>query len=478
MKNVNKKPERGYILIGVLILTALSLIVASGMLASSSTNTKTRVLVNTQANNYYEVEATLNNVVAWLQTNSKSLVTAFNSANFNSNFDIGSPSLGDNEGEHFGVPTMVKIAGTNNSVMLTNNDFFGTPAFPSTSHIDSGASFNPITEFQNADLGSANARVILIWARETGGNYEPIFRVDVVTGNNPDRGVHAFSYVFSTLESSTVSLGFYGKTHLTTGTGNNCFSYLYTHNGVSWSKGAQRSNCPVASDNTITLKSQINGTAASLLDPGIVLSNPGGNVSGDQCEGPGCHSYVFDPVNTWDGYCAASNHGDLNVNPSVTLPTGGCWRDVSIPNNKTLTLTDTVNPYYFRTLSFSANNAKFDFGNIPPGQKVTIYMEKTGNDHMNGNEYYNPNNAPHQVEVIYIGTDTFKMNGNADFNAVVISPNADIDVQGNFNFYGGIFAKSIDVSGNALFNYDEGIGGTPVLSDMNFAVKKASQRYR
>ena len=184
MKPKRDSKEGGYVLIGVLIMTALTLLVTSGMLDFSASNAKTRAIVTTQAENYYEVEETLNRVVAWLQTNSKYLITAFNSANFSSNFDLGSPSTGANEGQHFSVPTMVKMAGTNDSVLLSNNSFFGVSAFPPTEHIDTSVSFDAVNEFSSANLGPANARVILIWARESDGNYEPIFRIDVVTASD------------------------------------------------------------------------------------------------------------------------------------------------------------------------------------------------------------------------------------------------------------------------------------------------------
>ena len=99
-----------------------------------------------------------------MQSNSKNIVTAFDSTNFDLNFSIGSPSVGDNEGVHFQVPTLVKMKGTNDSAMLSNNSFFGTSAFPTTTNIDTNASFDAVSEFQNADLGEANARIVLVWA--------------------------------------------------------------------------------------------------------------------------------------------------------------------------------------------------------------------------------------------------------------------------------------------------------------------------
>ena len=110
---------------------------------------------------------------------------------------------------------------------LCRIEFFGESSFPASTNIDTGAAFDAAAEFLNADLGNANARAVVMWARSTDGNFEPIFRVDAVTGNNPDRGVHSFTYVYSQLvaEPSTgpaTSVGFYTEDDtLRTKTGNN-----------------------------------------------------------------------------------------------------------------------------------------------------------------------------------------------------------------------------------------------------------------
>ncbi|MDC0357213.1 hypothetical protein OAO01_00225 [Oligoflexia bacterium] len=475
--------DGGYVLLGVVILLALSLLVSIGMLDSSATNAKTRSIVTTQSEYYYEVEETLNKVVGWLQINSKNIVNGFAAANFTNNFDLGSPTLGDNEGEHFSVPTMVKMKGTNDSVMLSNNSYFGTSAFPATTNIDTNAAFNALTEFQSADLGAANARIVLIWARETDGNYEPIFRIDVLTGNNPDRGVHSFSYVFSTLEASNGALQFYGRDFLTLNTPNNdCSSYQYTYDlpSASWNPGAPRSNCGVASDLAIGISSKVNGSAKSLINPGVSLNPPGGDISGSSCEGVGCHGYVLPVYGTFEDFCPVHN-GDLAIVADTTLPNGGCWRNVAIENKKTLFLADTTTPYIFKFVDFKTNFAHLSFGpggQIPPGSTVIVFAETINNDHMNGNQFYNALNAPHQVQFNYIGLNNLQFNGTAAFNALTTAPNASIDVNGNFNYYGGIWAKDLMVGGHAELFGDESVAGPPVLSDINFALKKTSQRFR
>ena len=481
-RSYTNRKEEGYVLVGILIVIALALLITTGMLSSSASQAKTRALVTTQANYYYEVESTLNSVVSWLQEHSQDMVGAFTEANFSNNFDLGSPSIGDNEGEHFEVPTLVKMKGTNDSVMLSNNTFFGEPAFPSVTSLASGQPFDAISEFQNADLGGANARVILVWARHTAGNYEPIFRIDVQTGNNPDRGVHSYSYAFSTLVTSDGSPGFYGRDWLNLQTPNNeCQSYAWTNSGGVWNRGAPRSNCSVNSDGTLSTAAKVFGTANSLLPNGITFNPPSGNASGGVCEGAGCHTLALPVVNTWAGYCP-THGGDLNISVDTTLPSGGCWRDVTIANKKTLTLSDTSTPYYFRNISYGGNQAEIVFGpTIPVDQKIRIYAEQfdaNGSNHLNGSKVVNSANAPHQVEFYYLGNSTLTLNGTVTMYGVIYAPNAQVDVLGNFNFYGGIMAKVLNVSGNAKLYYDEELGGNPVLTDMNYALRKTSQRYR
>lgn len=466
-------------MIVVLMITTLGLIVAAGMLESAASNARTRALVQTRSRYYYQVEETLNRTVAWLQDNSKYIVSAFEGTEFNANFDLGAPANGDNEGAFFGVPTMVKMKGTNDSPMLSNNNFFGTATFPGLTNIDDGTALNPVDAFAAADLGEANARVVLVWARETDGNFEPIFRIDVVTGNNPDRGVHSYSYVYSTLVSSSGGTGFYGEDSLNLNTPNNtCRSYQYTHDGANWNRGAPRANCPIASDGAIDISSQVEGTAKSLSDPGINFNPPGGEVSGDTCEGAGCHSYALPPGPAWDTSCPGGG-SDITVSSDTTLAAGGCYRDIAISNKKVLSLTDTTAPYYIRGIDFSGAQGNIDFGTIPPGEKVTVYVEVPNSNYtLNGNRVINSINAPHQVEIYYVGSTPLTLNGTSVMSATLFAPNAAVTVSGNFNFYGGILAKELLVNGHSTISYDENLGVVPVLSDLNFSLRKASQRYR
>lgn len=489
MENKNtagkSKQESGYMLVAVIFILTLSIMVTVGLMSATASHAKIRATVKIQADSYYKVEETLSKVSTWMQQNSKYLITPFTQANFNSNFDLGSPVNGDNEGVQFAVPTMLKMKGSNDSIMLSNNAFFGTSAFPTTTHLDTGASFNAISEFENADFGAANARVILVWARETAGNYEPIFRIDVVTGNNPDMGVHSFSYLYSTLDSNNGSaVGFYGKDGFSTQTSNNkCSSYQYTYASGAWIRGAVKSNCLIASDSAISIKSQISGNVLTNQDNGVTLVNPSGAVSGTTCASSGCHSYTPTVLSPWATTCA-SNQGDLTISsnttitPSGSVPAQNCWRDITVNSNKTLTFNSTTYEYHIRKL-WIKGNGNIAFPVVPDGSQIKIYVEEIVGDNLNGNMLVNTNNAPSTLKFFYTGTNALTFNGTASIHAFFDAPYADLTLNGNFNYYGGMTAKNLNMKGNASFFYDEANGGsTPVLSDMNFAIRKASQRYR
>jgi hypothetical protein len=125
-------------------------------------------------------------------------------------------------------------------------------------------------------------------------------------------------------------------------------------------------------------------------------------------------------------------------------------------------------------------SGRLAFPTLPPGQKITIYIEQwNSNNRLNGNQLVNTNNPPSALEIYYYGTNDFLFNGTADLNAVFIAPNANVDINGNFNYNGALYSKTLDVTGNARFNFDETLSpGTPEVTDIRFSLKKASQRYR
>ena len=477
--------QEGFMLISVIVLMALTLLVAAGMVNSKVTEAKIRATSNSQLDNYSKVEETMSKTVTWLQDNQRNIVGAFLSSNFTNNFDLTVPSIGANESANFSVPTLVKIKGTSNSVMLSNNSLFGTSAFPNTTNITTGVAFNAVSAFATADLGQANTRIVLVWARNSAGNYQPVFRVDTVTEDSPDRGIHSFTYVYSSLVSST-GAAFYTTTGpITLNTGNNsCASNNWTYSAGSWSSGAPRANCVIASDSNVSTNANING---NVLSKAVVnVNSPSGGVSGSICQNStSCHGLSLANFDSWATTCGASNQGNLTISANTTLTVAGnlasqkCWRDVTINSNRTLTLNTTTFPYHFRTLTLQNNsNSKIAFANVTSGQYITLNVESINGNSINGSQWSNANNSPSQIRLNITGSGSLTLNGTAIVRADLKAPLVAITLSGNFNFYGGIRAQSISATGNARLYADEALSGATSVTGLNFAQTKASQRYR
>ena len=480
----------GHIMLVVLVVMALGLMAGAGMLQWASGSLSARKVVESNAKNFYSVERTINAVTAWLQSNSKNIVTAFNAANFPNHFDLGDPVAGSNEGTAFAVPTMVKMKGTNNAVQLTNSTYFGSSAFPATTNIDTNAPFDAASAFQSANFGTGvNVRLLMVWALATDGHYQPIFRVDAVTGGSgPEHGVHGVNFIKSALVTSNGGVGYYAEYgDFQTGSPNNeCWSYQYSWNGAlsTWTRGAARSNCIISSQDDISLKSAIHGSVYTNKTGGIALN--GGSVSGAKCQGSGCVAYLLPANPDWTARCGAVAPRDVTVSTTPHQLTSGatladqCYRDISIPSNKTLNFATPNQPYYIRNLIPQNNsNSRITFSTFGPGNKYTLYVDNFANGSFNGNQFLATNLAPSQIEVNLTQDGTLTLNGTATINGVFIGrPNHTIRHNGNFPFYGAYRSGAVQVIGNAVLGYDEGLGGSPVLSDINFTLYKASQRYR
>lgn len=485
-----KNKDSGYAMVAILMVMALSLLFTMGMLESSATNAKTRALVTTQADQYYKVEEAINRVVGWLQANSQNLAGLIVSSNFETAFDIGAPEIGSNEGEFFEVPSLIKLNGSDQSAILSTNEHLGESAFPMSTNIATNASWDPVASFEGTDFGDANARLLMVWARSTSGAYEPIFRIDVMTGNHPDRGVHSYSHVYTKIvPGATNRGGFYGKFALTMGNSasTTCQSLRFTYSGGEWVKGGTSAGCFLASDATVTVAGTVAGTAGSLAQNGVVVvANKGSLVPGPECEGAGCHTFSLPTYDSWATACGST----LDITASSyggALP-AGCYRDLIV--NADFQLTDTSAPYRFRKIMFQGNSNELTFGAIPEGQKVEIYVEEIDSNNVRsqitGNRIMNKNNsgasgkfnAPHQLVIHYTGTKPIDFAGTSDIYAHLIAPTADITSTGNTDFYGGIEAQSIQITGNADYFYDENIDTINPVSDLSFELRKTSQRYR
>jgi len=240
----------------------------------------------------------------------------------------------------------------------------------------------------------------------------------------------------------------------------------------------------------VKLNSQIHGDALSTSgsNPAVnLLSN--GAVSGDICEGAGCHTHTLNAEPDWTTTCAGPSQGNLIISSNQDLASGPalgnqCWEVLTIQSGRTLTLTDTDNPYRFKTIYWEDSSSSIlTFPTLPADEKVTIYVDNFIPSEFTGVVLNNNNNAPRTLEINVTSTSSFKIKGSAEVRARIKARNADIELFENLTFHGAIESSQLLIKDNVVFNYDEGIGEgiippAPTLSDMTFSLKKASQRYR
>ena len=119
------------------------------------------------------------------------------------------------------------------------------------------------------------------------------------------------------------------------------------------------------------------------------------------------------------------------------------------------------------------------FTTVGPGHKYTLYVDDFAGGSLNGNQFIATNLAPNQVEINLTQSVSLSVNGTATLNGVVNCNSASTaSLLGTFTMYGAIRCNTISANGAATLGYDEGIGVGGVLSDIQFSLYKASQRYQ
>jgi hypothetical protein len=109
---------------------------------------------------------------------------------------------------------------------------------------------------------------------------------------------------------------------------------------------------------------------------------------------------------------------------------------------------------------------------IPAGSSLTVYVE--GDVLVAGNGLANSNDRP--ATFLLYGTNTtdtgqsIQLAGNGALKSVVYAPNADLKINGNGDIMGAAVARSIDLTGNADFHYDESL--EQLDADMPFGIER------
>jgi hypothetical protein len=66
---------------------------------------------------------------------------------------------------------------------------------------------------------------------------------------------------------------------------------------------------------------------------------------------------------------------------------------------------------------------------------------------------------PQNLQFVYGGTGTIKMNGGSGTAALIYAPNATVTMLGNSDFYGSVIGATVNDTGGAKIHYDRNLAG-------------------
>jgi hypothetical protein len=235
------------------------------------------------------------------------------------------------------------------------------------------------------------------------------------------------------------------------------------------------SNGDVGSNGSITLDSnaKIWGDAKAGPDHATVLHD-NASVTGSITSLPTQMELPTISVPTYTSF------GNLTVNANTTVPTGNrSYGTVRVKNNKTLTITGPASVVISNLQMDSNCFLNVDSTNGP----VTLYV--IDNFILDSNSQIYPlNKKPADLHLnilsdnvinpeLNVQLDTLSISSNSIIYGTVFAPNARVRLDSNFNLYGSLIARSLDVDSNSFFHYDEALqsasgSGNPIFQTISW----------
>lgn len=237
----------------------------------------------------------------------------------------------------------------------------------------------------------------------------------------------------------------------------------------------QGSIATVALDNTAMLVNQANVWGYVSTGGGTPQVGTQGSVRGTDTPA----NVAVDPARISTDFTAdfpsitAPADGTVIATVGATLGTAGQatkWRcpGITLRGNQTLTILGDVT----LVLTAGSGTSALDVtGNaqiiIAASSSLTVYVE--GDFKVAGNGVSNPNARPGTLLIYGTNTTTtgqaVHLAGNGALKAVVYAPEGDVKINGNGDVMGSVVARTITLTGNADFHYDEALAdsgdGTP-----------------
>ena len=495
--------ERGYALLTIVMVLSLAAMLMSSSLLQSATGLRTSDAANVRAENFASAESSIERAVSWLRQNSQKMVLPFRREEFYNKMSRAGAAVGSNDTSAFQVPTRIRMSGNNNTVMLVSDNILGSANYPATEDITTNIAVVAAAEFAAADFGDAEVRLTLVDVvakepTEDFGNppaaapttdFYPVYRLDAMT--DIDSGSHVTAIVTGNVVN-LFDIGFYGETYLEFR--QSCDSYRSSDG--PYSAGTRRANCVVGSNSTSAIHKN-EEVYGSIKTNGDIDADPpfGGEAcadfiagcpnKGETCAGEDCGVPLLEDFETWSSYCP-TDQGALLVANGTTMdltlssgdPMDNCWDTVTIEQNAKLVLKTSDYPYFFKTIIFDHNTAQMEADPATAGGVIQLFVETLDGNSINGNQAVNASGLPHQLIMYYLGAADLTLNGNADMYLALVAPNAHVDVLGNFDYYGALLANSLNLSGSGAVHYDEDLGGTGMIVNVQYRHKTTSPRYR
>lgn len=136
---------------------------------------------------------------------------------------------------------------------------------------------------------------------------------------------------------------------------------------------------------------------------------------------------------------------DVNVNSNSSGSiTPGSYRDITVKG----TLTFGPGTYYIDELSVTAQ------GQIVISDTTTLYVKSALQ--MEGQGVANTSWDPSKLTVFYDGTSQMKMTGGSQAYIEVYAPRAEVQLNGNMDFFGSFIGKDVSITGGPKVHFSEG----------------------
>jgi hypothetical protein len=171
----------------------------------------------------------------------------------------------------------------------------------------------------------------------------------------------------------------------------------------------------------------------------IDLKKTGGCPAGTPFCAASANGVTFTPTNSQT--VVSLGNVQINANAVIHL-NAGIYEWNSITANGNMTLQVDSGPVVFR---INGKNAD--------GSQMAMPIDLTGGAII-GSSF-----KPQNLQFVYGGTGTIKMNGGSGTAALIYAPNATVTMLGNSDFYGSVIGATVNDTGGAKIHYDRNLAG-------------------